>query len=324
MTSKTRLGRSEIEVAPLAFGGNVFGWTADSATSFRLLDAWVDAGLNLVDTADVYSNFAEGIGVGASETVIGQWLAQGGRRDRIVLATKVGLEMAPGEKGLSRAYIERAVDASLRRLQTDHIDLYQSHRDDETTPVEETLAAYDALIKAGKVRIVGASNYSARRLRDALDAGKRDGLPRYETLQPLYNLYQRSGFEGPLQAVAQEYGLSVLPYFALASGFLTGKYRSSRDLEGRERGFLVGQYMTPRGFAILEAMDAVAAAHDATPAQIAIAWLLARPGVTAPVVSATSLEQMAQLIAATTIRLTPDEIAALDGASAPREEEDAG
>ena len=320
MIDRVRLGRSDIEVAPLAFGGNVFGWTAGADMSFRLLDAWLDAGFNLVDTADVYSNFVEGVGAGASETVIGQWLARGGRRDRIVLATKVGLEMAPGEKGLSRAYIERAVEASLRRLQTDYIDLYQSHRDDARTPIEETLSAYDSLIRAGKVRIIGASNYSAARLRESLETSAREGLPRYETLQPLYNLCERAAFEGPLQASAQEHGLSVLPYFALASGFLTGKYRSDADVLGKDRAFLVGQYMTPRGFAILRALDDVAAAHDATQAQIAIAWLLAKPGVTAPVVSATSPTQLAQIVAAPAIRLASDEIAMLDAASAVAEE----
>lgn len=310
------LGRSGIEVAPLAFGGNIFGWTVDRAASFRLLDAWLDAGFNMIDTADVYSGFAEGVEVGTSELVIGEWLKLSGNRERTILATKVGMEMAPGEKGLSRAYIERAINASLRRLKTDYVDLYQAHCDDRATPLEETLEAFDSLIKVGKVRAIGASNYSSERLQEALAASERYGLPRYETLQPLYNLCERASFEGSLQRVASENGLSVLPYFALASGFLTGKYRKPSDAQGTQRAFLVAKYLVPSGFALLDVLDKVAAHHGATPAQIAIAWLLSRNGIAAPVVSATSPEQLAQLTKSPFIELTDGEIGALDAASA--------
>ena len=316
MIGRRPLGGLGIEVGPLAFGGNIFGWTVDREASFRLLDAWIEAGFNMVDTADVYSSFAHGVNVGTSESVIGEWLEARGSRHKIVLATKVGLEMAPGEKGLSRAYIERAIEASLSRLKTDYIDLYQAHCDDPAVPLEETLAAFDSLIQAGKVRAIGASNHSAERLREALEVSRRCGLARYETLQPLYNLCERKSFEGPLQSVATEYGLSVLPYFALASGFLTGKYRKASDAQGSQRGFLVAKYLVPSRFQLLDALDKVAAAHESTQAQIAIAWLLSRDGIAAPVVSATTPAQLEQLTKAPLIELTKEEICALDQASA--------
>jgi aryl-alcohol dehydrogenase-like predicted oxidoreductase len=313
---RNRLGRSDIEVAPLAFGGNVFGWTADQATSFRLLDRFVDAGFNLVDTADVYSRWVPGNKGGDSETIIGNWLAQGGRRDKIVIATKLGMEMGPGAEGLSRGYMMQAVDASLKRLQTDHIDLYQSHRDDETTPIEETLGAYQELIQAGKVRIIGASNYSAERLEAALRLSEAKGLPRYETVQPCYNLYDRAEFEAGLAALCLREQVAVIPYFSLASGFLTGKYRSERDLEGRARAFRTKDMLNPRGFRILAAMDALAAELSVSLAQIALAWLVAK-GIAAPIASATSVEQLDELIGSSQVTLSPEAVQRLDDASAP-------
>jgi aryl-alcohol dehydrogenase-like predicted oxidoreductase len=312
---KQALGKSGIEVAPLAFGGNVFGWTADQNTSFKLLDAFVAAGFNLIDTADVYSIWIEGHVGGESETVIGNWLARRGRRDDVVIATKVGMEMAPDAKGLSRDYIFKAVDRSLARLKTDYIDLYQAHADDKDTPLEETLAAFAELIGAGKVRAIGASNYEADRLTAALAVSKANGLPRYETMQPWYNLYDRVSFEGPLADVCRREGLGVISYFGLASGFLTGKYRAAKDLEGSSRAYRVKDMMNERGFRILAALDAVAADCAATPAQIALAWLRAR-GVTAPIASATSLDQLAELMRSADLELSADAIAKLDEASA--------
>ena len=248
---KRRLGQSNIHTAPLVVGGNVFGWTLDEAASLRLLDEFVAAGFNVIDTADVYSVFVPGHQGGESETVIGKWLHERGNRSRVILATKVGLPMGPGKEGLSKAYIFKALEDSLRRLQTDYIDLYQSHRDDPGTPLEETLQAYAELIRQGKIRVIGASNYTAARLKEALDLAERTGLPRYESLQPLYNLYDRSDYEQNLQPVCEQRKLGVIPYFSLASGFLTGKYRSHQDLEGKARGGLVGRYLTPRGERIL-------------------------------------------------------------------------
>lgn len=310
------VGSSGLAVSPLTFGGNVFGWTVDRAMSFRLLDAFVDRGFNAVDTADVYTIFG-GTAPGASENVIGEWLAQGGgRRGKIMLSTKFGLEMGPGLKGLSAAYVEQAVDASLRRLQTDHIDLYITHFDDGTTPPEETLAAFARLIAAGKIRAVGASNYTPERLTQALDTAAREGLPAYQSLQPLHNLYDRAAFEGPLQAICQQYGLAVFPYFALASGFLTGKYRTKADLEGSTRAPIVERYIDDRGTRILAAMDGIAAARGITHAQIALAWLLAQPEVTSPVVSASNLEQLDKTLDAVEVGLSAEELALLDAASA--------
>jgi aryl-alcohol dehydrogenase-like predicted oxidoreductase len=312
-----RLGRSELSVSPLCFGGNVFGWTVDEATSFRLLDAFLDAGFNFIDTADVYSAWKPGNRGGESETILGRWMRERGNRDRVIVATKVGSEMGPGKKGLSAAYIREAAEASLRRLRTDRIDLYQSHQDDAGTPLEETLRAYGDLIAAGKVRAIGASNYDAKRLREALDVSARSSLPRYECLQPGYNLYDRADYEGELEALCRENEIGVIPYFSLASGFLTGKYRSEADTAGRARGGRVARFLNERGFRILAALDAVADEHGATPAQVALAWLMARPGLTAPIASATTPEQLHELVAAVELRLDPAAIGRLDEASRP-------
>lgn len=311
-----KLGSSDLSVSPLTLGGNVFGWTADRATSFALLDAFVDRGFNAVDTADVYSVFG-GTAPGASESMIGEWLAQGGgRRDKLMITTKFGLEMGPGLKGLSADYAQKAVDASLRRLQTDHIDLYLVHFDDGATPYEETLGAFARMIDAGKVRAIGASNYSPERLKGALEASAREGLPAFQSLQPLYNLYDRAAFEGPLQQICRDAKLAVFPYFSLASGFLTGKYRTKADIEGVTRAGLVERYLDERGMRILAAMDAIAQDRAITHAQIAIAWLLAQPDVTSPIVSATSLSQLEKTLDAVAIALSAEELAALDRASA--------
>ncbi|PLY58729.1 aldo/keto reductase [Herbaspirillum sp. BH-1] len=312
-----KLGQSDITVAPLAFGGNVFGWSIDEKTSFSILDKFVEAGLNLIDTADVYSRWAPGNQGGESETIIGKWLAQGGRRDKVVIATKVGKDMGEGRVGLKKDYILRAVEDSLRRLQTDHIDLYQSHDDDRSTPLEETLAAYDTLVKAGKVRLIGGSNYEVDRLAQARDIGRQLGLPLYQTLQPEYSLVAREGFERTLEPYCLEQGVGVIGFYSLASGFLSGKYRSEADLgKSAARGGKVKSYLNPRGFQILAALDAVAARHASTSAAVALAWLIARPSVTAPIASATSLAQLDELVAATRLQLSREDIAALDQASA--------
>jgi len=311
-----QLGRSQIQVPPLTFGGNVFGWTVDQATSFSLLDALVDKGLWFIDTADVYSRWAPGNEGGESETIIGNWLKKSGKRDQIVLATKVGMELSPQKTGLAPAYIRQAVEDSLRRLQTDYIDLYQAHRDDEDTPLAETLATFDALVKEGKVRAIGASNYSAQRLSEALKISEQQNLIRYETLQPEYNLYDRSEYESGLEQVAIEHGLGVINYYSLASGFLSGKYRTPQDASKSKRGEgVVKQYLNPRGLRILAALDQIAAARDATPTQVALAWQIARPGITAPIVSATSLQQLDELVKAATLKLSPEEIKQLAEAS---------
>ncbi len=311
------LGRSGLLVAPLAFGGNVFGWTVDERTSFALLDAFVDAGFNLIDTADVYSRWVPGHAGGESETIIGRWLQASGKRSRIVLATKAGMEMGPGQSGLSRRYLRSAVEASLRRLQTDHIDLYQSHDDDPATPMDETLGAYAELIREGKVRAIGASNFSAARLALALATSKRLGLPRYETLQPLYNLYDRAAYEAELEPLCRAEGLGVIPYYGLAKGFLTGKYRSAADIGQSPRGAGVKGYLNARGMRILAALDAEAAESRSTPAQVALAWQMARPGLTAPIASATSLAQWQEIKGAASLELSAAAIARLDAASAP-------
>jgi len=309
------LGNSGLEVAPLAFGGNVFGWTVDERTSFRLLDAFVAAGFNLIDTADTYSKFAAGNRGGESETIIGKWLKQGGRRDKVIIATKVGLEMGPQMKGLSKAYILRAVEDSLRRLQTDYIDLYQSHRDDPDTSLNETLEAYAQLMEQGKIRAIGASNYSAARLSYVLTLSRRQGLPRYECLQMEYNLYDRGEYEKTLEPVCIENGLGVLSYFSLASGFLTGKYRSEADVANKARGDFVKKYLNERGFRILDALDQVAKPLHATPVQVTLAWLMARPTVTAPIASATGLTQLKELIGATKLDLDEASMGLLNRAS---------
>jgi aryl-alcohol dehydrogenase-like predicted oxidoreductase len=314
--NKRRLGKSGLEVSPLCFGGNVFGWTVDEPTSFGLLDAFVAAGFDFIDTADVYSRWVPGNKGGESEAILGEWMKQRGNRDKIIIATKVGMEMGPDKKGLSKSYILSSVEDSLRRLQTDYIDLYQSHQDDPQTPLEETLEAYAQLIEQGKVRAIGASNYSAERLAQSLEVSEQRRLPRYESLQPLYNLYDRADYEQELEPICQEKGVGVISYYSLASGFLTGKYRSEEDLSKSVRGQGVKKYLNERGFRILKALDEVAAQHDSTPARIALAWLIARPGITAPIVSATSLEQLNDLIAATKLELDQSSIALLNQASA--------
>ena len=312
---KRKLGNSGLETGPLAFGGNVFGWTIDEQTSFRLLDAFVDAGFELIDTADVYSAWVPGNRGGESETIIGKWLKQGGKRNKTIIATKVGSEMGPDMKGLSKPYIVRAAEDSLRRLQTDHIDLYQSHRDDPETPQQETLEAYAQLIRQGKVRAIGASNYSAERLSESLTISRENDLPRYETLQPLYNLYDRADYEEQLLQVCEENAIGVIPYYSLASGFLTGKYRSEADLAKSARGGGVKKYLDERGFRILDALDQVAKLLGATPAQVALAWLAARPTITAPIASATSLDQLNDLIKAASLELDEASMDVLNRAS---------
>ena len=310
------LGRSGIAIPPLMFGGNVLGWTADEPTSFRLLDALLDAGLNAIDTADVYSAWAPGHQGGESETVLGRWLQKRGGRDKVVIATKVGMQMGSGDKGLSRAWIMRAAEDSLRRLQTDHIDLYQAHADDATAPLEESLTAFSELIQQGKVRAIGASNYTAPRLREALETSARLGLPRFESLQPHYNLVERPQFEGDLEALCVSEGLGVISYFALAAGFLTGKYRGAADITGSRRGQRAETYLNDRGFRVLAALDAVANNLNATPAQVAVAWIIARPSVTAPIASATNLDQLADLMKAVDLKLDHAAITTLNDASA--------
>ena len=312
------LGRSGIQVAPLAFGGNVFGWTVDEPSAFRLLDTFTGNGFNLVDTADVYSKWAPGNSGGESETVIGHWIALGGgRREKIVLATKVGMEMPGGKKGLSREYIAQAVEDSLKRLATDVIDLYQSHWPDPATPHEETLAAYERLLKAGKVRAIGCSNFSAEQLAASLSSAREHGLPTYQTLQPEYNLVDRASYDGPLRDLALREGLGVITYYSLASGFLSGKYRSETDLKHSARGRGVAKYLNPRGLRILDALDQVGGRLDAKPAEVALAWLMQRDGVTAPIASATSVEQLGSFAKAAALVLSADDVRALDAASAP-------
>jgi len=312
--NQRQLGNSGLRVGPLALGGNVFGWTADEVHSFEVLDAFVDSGLNLIDTADVYSRWIPGHRGGESEAMIGKWLKSRGNRSRVVIATKVGIEMGPGEQGLSRPYIMRAVERSLERLGTDYIDLYQSHRDDPGTPMEETLGAYGDLIRQGKVRAIGASNFSAERLMTALALARSAQLPRYECLQPCYNLYDRAGFEGELAELCRREGVAVISYFSLASGFLTGKYRSEKDLVNRARAYRVKDMMNERGFRILHALDEIARELGATPAQVSLAWLIAR-GVTAPIASATSAEQLREIVGATRLELGAEAVRKLDQAS---------
>jgi aryl-alcohol dehydrogenase-like predicted oxidoreductase len=314
--NKRPLGRTGYAVAPFAFGGNVFGWTADEATSFRLLDAFVDAGFSLIDTADSYSRWAPGHQGGESETIIGRWIAKRGRHDDVVIATKVGSDMGLGKKCLRRDYIVEGVEQSLRRLQVDAIDLYQSHWDDPDTPLEETLGAYARLIEQGKVKAIGASNLSAGRLAEALATSKRQGLPRYETLQPQYNLFDRDTFEGPLAKLCADEGIGVINYYSLAAGFLTGKYRSEQDYGKSPRGAGMKKYLNPRGLRILGALDRVGKRLAATPAQVALAWLIAQPGVTAPIASATTLAQLDELIAGTQLVLDADALSTLRDASA--------
>ncbi len=310
------LGKTGLKIAPLALGGNVFGWTADEKMSFRIMDSFTAAGFNFVDSADVYSIWVPGHSGGESEGILGKWLKKNGNRQKVLIATKVGFPMGTDRKGLSKAYILEEAEASLRRLQTDHIDLYQSHTDDPETPLEETLAAYDTLIKDGKVRAIGASNYSAERLREALRISSERGLPSYQTLQPWYNLYDRADYEKDLEPLCREKNLGVITYYSLASGFLSGKYRSDKDLSKSARGQRVKAYLTDRGRRILSALDETARRLHVTPAAVALAWLMARPGITAPIASATNPDQLKDLLSAADIRLDADEIELLDKASA--------
>ena len=309
------LGRSELRVPPLCLGGNVFGWTADKAMSFRLLDRALEAGLDFIDTAEMYSVWVPGHSGGESEAIIGEWMASRGCRDRVVVATKVGADMGDERKGLAPSRIRDGIEGSLRRLRTDRIDLYQAHYDDAQTPLEEVLGTFAELVEEGKVRVLGASNHSAARLREALAVSERLGLPRYESLQPHYNLYDRTEYEAELEPLCLEQGLGVICYFGLAKGFLTGKYRSRADLGKSPRGDGITDYLDARGTRILAALDEVAAELRATPAQVALAWLIARPSVTAPIASATGPEQLEDLIAAASLQLDPEALARLDSAS---------
>jgi aryl-alcohol dehydrogenase-like predicted oxidoreductase len=313
-TTRT-LGTSSISVPPFCLGTNVFGWTIDQPTSFSILDAYLDAGFSFIDTADIYSKWKPGNKGGESETILGHWFASRKSRSKIILATKVGMML--DTQGLAKDYILRTAEESLTRLQTDYIDLYQSHKDDPATPLDETLSAYDQLIKQGKVRLIGASNYTADRLQLALTTAAEKALPAYQMLQPEYNLYTRDKFEKELQPLCQKHHIGVIPYFSLASGFLTGKYRSEADLAQSPRGKSVQKYLTPRGHKILVALDAVAATHYTTPARAALAWLIAQPTITAPIASATSIEQLHDLLAAVTLHLDEAALTQLTAASAP-------
>jgi aryl-alcohol dehydrogenase-like predicted oxidoreductase len=313
---KRKLGKSGLEVSPLCFGGNVFGWTVDEPNSFKILDAFVDAGFNFVDTADAYSAWVPGNKGGESETIIGKWFKQSGKRSKVILASKVGNPMGPDKKGLSKAYILSAVEDSLKRLQTDYIDLYQSHLDDVSVPLEETLETYSQLVKQGKVRWIGASNTSGKRLAEAIQISEQHGYPSYVSIQPLYNLYDRAEFESTIEPTCLEKGVGVIPWYSLACGFLTGKYRSEADLTKSPRGKTVKRYLTERGFHILDALDQVAKQHSSTPARVALAWLMARPSITAPISSASNLDQLKDLMAATALELDSSTIELLNRASA--------
>lgn len=310
------LGSSELRVPPVCLGGNVYGWTLSEADSFRQFDRAIAAGLNFIDTADLYSRWVPGHKGGESETILGKWFAKSGRRGDVILATKVGMDMGDGKKGLSAKYIEQAVEASLRRLQTDYIDLYQAHQDDPTVPLEETLGALDKLVKTGMVRAIGASNYSGARLAEAVETSRKNGLAEYVSLQPEYNLMERQPFESDLLPVVQRYNLGVIPYFSLAAGFLTGKYRPGTDVSGSARGGMVKKYMNERGFAVVAALDEIAQTHHASPARVALAWLLAQPGVTAPIASATNDRQLDDLIGAASLKLDRASIERLNEVSA--------
>ena len=313
---KRELGASGIKVVPFCFGGNVFGWTADEKTSFGLLDAFVDSGFDFVDTADVYSTWVPGNKGGDSETIIGKWLKRSGKREQVIIATKVGKPMGPDKKGLSGKYITQAVEDSLNRLQTDYIDLYQSHDDDKTTPLVETLETFTDLVKQGKVRAIGASNYSAARLKEAVEVSKKNGLASYQTLQPEYNLYERAGYEKELEPLCLENNIGVITYYSLASGFLTGKYRSENDLSKSQRGGGIKKYLNDRGYRILDELDKVAKAYNTTPACAAVAWIIARPGITAPIASATSVKQLNEITKAASLNLDRSAIELLNIVSA--------
>lgn len=310
------LGQTGLTVPAIMLGGNVFGWTLDESSSFRILDAAFDSGLTFIDTADIYSTWVPGNKGGESETIIGKWLARTGKRNQVTIATKVGMDMGGGKKGLSPAYMVQAVEDSLRRLQTDRIDLYQSHEDDPGVPLEETLGAFTTMIQKGKVRFIGASNYSGGRLREAMETSTRNSLARYQTLQPHYNMMERDAYETDLAPVVAEYGLGVVPYFSLAGGFLTGKYRSEADLKGSARGGGVGKYLNDRGRAVLAALDATAKDAQSTPARVALAWLMTRPGIVAPISSATKTDHVTDLVEATKLHLSQAAFDQLTAASA--------
>lgn len=312
---KKYLGKSPLEVSTICFGGNIFGWTVDEARSFSLLDAFIEAGGNFIDTADMYSTWVPGHKGGESETIIGKWMKERGARNKVVIATKVGMELAPDKKGLSKKYILKAVEDSLKRLQIDCIDLYISHKADDSTPIEETLEAYQQLIKQGKIKVAGASNYSAMGLKEACEKGKSSNLANYVSLQPLYNLYDRADFETSLEPICKEFNLGVTPYYSLASGFLTGKYRSEEDFKKSARGGGMTRYMNDKGVKILKALDQVSKAQRTSVTAVSLAWLMSRSIVTAAIVSATSREQMKDLIASTNLKLTSDSLALLDQAS---------
>jgi aryl-alcohol dehydrogenase-like predicted oxidoreductase len=312
-----KLGPSDLDVPSICLGGNVYGWTLSEADTFHQLDHALDVGLNFIDTADVYSRWAPGHQGGESESILGRWFAKSGRRKEVILATKVGMEMGEGKKGLSARYITDAVDASLKRLQTDCIDLYQAHRDDPETPLEETLGAFDALVKQGKVRFIGASNYTGARLAAAMETSRKNGLASYVSLQPHYNLVERQPFESDLLPVIAKYGLGVVPYFSLAAGFLTGKYTRDSDPSQSARGGMVKKYFNDRGFAVVDALADIAKKHRSTPARVALAWLLEQPGITAPIASATNDRQFEDLAGAITLELDQDEIRRLCEVSAP-------
>ena len=314
---RVKLGKSELQVPTICLGGNVFGWTVSEADSFRQLDAALEAGLNFIDTADVYSRWAPGHQGGESEAILGKWMATGDKRSNVILATKVGIDMGEGKKGLKPAYIQQAVEDSLRRLQTDYIDLYQAHKDDEETPLEETLAAFDKLVQQGKVLHIGASNYSGARLAKALRVSKDNGLVSYICLQPQYNLVEREHFETDLLPVVQEHTLGVIPYYSLAAGFLTGKYRTKEDAEGKVRAVTVKKYLNDWGFQVIKVLDEVAKQHHSTPARVALAWLMVQPGVTAPIASATSEKHLTDLIEATKLTLDHASLQKLTAVSTP-------
>jgi aryl-alcohol dehydrogenase-like predicted oxidoreductase len=313
---KRELGKSELYTAPLVFGGNVFGWTVKGNDSAVLLDAFLDAGFNTIDTADVYTRWVEGNKGGESETEIGNWLKQSGKRDQVIIATKVGSELDSERKGLKKDYIIKAAEDSLKRLQTDYIDLYQSHYDDPSTPVEETLRAYDQLVQEGKVRAIGTSNMSVERLHESLKVSVEKGLIAYQTLQPEYNLFDREKYETTYEPFLKEKNIGVISYFSLASGFLSGKYRSESDLQGRSRARSVKKYLNERGFKILKALDEAAAQYNVSQSAIALAWLIARPSVTAPIVSATNLDQLKEFVTAANLKLSDETIETLNTASA--------
>lgn len=315
MEKRTLVG-TDIQIAPLVFGGNVFGWTADEPTSFRLLDAFTDAGFNGIDTSDNYTAWIPGNTGGDSERVIGKWLKQTGKRDKVVIATKVGGKFSEEKKGLKKAYILQSIEDSLTRLQTDHIDLYQTHYDDPETPIGETLEAYAEIVKSGKVRAIGTSNMTVERLAESINISKQKGFPAYQSLQPEYNLMEREKYETQYAPYVKEHNMGVIPYFALASGFLTGKYRNEKDLEGSSRTKYVARYLNEKGFKILKALDEVAAQYNSKPGTIAIAWVMAQPGITAPIASASNMAQFDDLVAAASVKLDAKALDLLNAVSA--------